>query len=140
MTTEATNTRMKPNLWLLTLLLLGLLMSSNTFAGDMYRVSAQVIRLGQVIAQPLMIVEEGQTTGATYTAPDKISYKFVVLVRAAGDDQVSISLQYTSGNVHLQPNLLVDIDKPAAVTIDKTRMTILVERASDQPLINASQE
>lgn len=110
------------------LLLMGLLASSNGFAAEIYRVSAQVYRLGELIANPVMLVEEGETSGGTVSIPGEAQYRFVVLVRPAADDQVSISLEWTSGKITLQPNLLVDINKETSVTIDKSRMVLLVER------------
>ena len=110
------------------LLLIGLMVSSNGFAAEVYRVSAQVYRLGELIASPVMLVEEGETSGGTVSVPGEAQYRFVVLIRPAAKDQVSLSLEWTSGKTTLQPNLLVDIDKETSVTIDKSRMVLLVER------------
>lgn len=105
-------------------------MSANVFAAEKYRVSAQIFRLGEVIGSPVMLVEEGETMAGTYSAPGEPQYRFVVLIRPVADDQVSISLEFTSGKITLQPNLLVDINKETSVTIDKTRMVLLVEKES----------
>jgi hypothetical protein len=121
-------TRSTMNVNLAILLLIGLMVSSNGFAAEVYRVSAQVYRLGELIASPVMLVEEGETSGGTVSVPGEAQYRFVVLVRPAAEDQVSVSLEWTSGNITLQPNLLVDIDKETSVTIDKSRMVLLVER------------
>jgi len=113
------------------LLLLGISVTGSTFAANQYRVSAQVFSLGELIAQPVMVIEEGKTASVSYSMPGEAQYKFVVLIRPAADDQVSISLQFSSGKINLQPNLLVEINKQTSVTIDKTRMTLLVQRESD---------
>jgi len=113
------------------LLLLGVSVTGSAFAANQYRVSAQVFSLGELIAQPVMVLEEGETASVSYSMPGEAQYKFVVLIRPAADDQVSISLQFSSGKINLQPNLLVEINKQTSVTIDKTRMTLLVQRESD---------
>ena len=123
-----TRTHLTLKVNLAVLLLMGLMVSSNGFAAEIYRVSAQVYRLGELIANPVMLVEEGETSGGTVSIPGEAQYRFVVLVRPAADDQVSISLEWTSGKITLQPNLLVDIDKETSVTIDKSRIVLLVER------------
>jgi heat shock protein HslJ len=120
------------------LLVLGVALNGNVFATEMYRVSAQIFRLGELIGSPVMLVEEGETTGGTYSAPGEAQYRFVVLIRPVADDQVSASLEFTSGKITIQPNLLVDINKETSVTIDETRMVLLVERESASMNANIS--
>jgi heat shock protein HslJ len=105
-----------------------LLICGDAFAAKTYRVSAQVFRLGELIAKPVMTVEEGETTAGTWSVPDSAQYRFVVLIRPVADDQVSISFEFTAGNIHIQPDLVVDVGKEASVTIDNIRLTLLVER------------
>ncbi len=126
---EMTRTHITSKALLAAILLLGLVASNTVFAAEKYRVSVQVYRLGELIASPVMLVEEGETSGGTVSIPGEAQYKFVVLVRPVADDQVSISLEWTSGKITLQPNLLVDIGKETSVTIDQSRMVLLVERA-----------
>ena len=118
-------------IYLQILLAFGLSVSASVSASDKYRVSLQVFSLGELLAQPVMVVEEGQTTSGSYSMPGEAQYKFVVLIRPASDDQVSVSLQFSSGKINLQPNLLVDLNKQTAVTIDKTRLNLLVQEEPD---------
>lgn len=120
------------------LLVLGVVLNGNVFAAEMYRVSAQIFRLGELIGNPVMLVEEGETTGGTYSAPGEAQYRFVVLIRLAADDQVSVSLEFTSGKITIQPNLLVDINKETSITIDSTHMVLLVEKESASMPANIS--
>jgi len=113
------------------LLLIGVMLCGDVFAAMTYRVSAQVFRLGEVIASPTMLVDEGETTGGSYSVTGSAQYRFVVLIRPVADDQVSVSLEFTSGKTSIQPNLLVDINKETAVTIDNTRLVLLVERHTE---------
>lgn len=110
------------------LLLLGLSLTANVFAAEKFRVFANVYSLGELIAQPVMIVEEGKTTSASYSVPGQAQYKFIVLIRPTADEEVSVSLQFTSGNITIQPNLLVVLNQQTAVTVEKVRMVLLVER------------
>ena len=109
------------------LTLLGLSFSGWVLAAERYVVSAQVFHLGEVIGQPVIEVEAGKILGGHYMVPGERQYKFVVLVRPAADNQVFISLQFSSGKLNIQPNLLVDIDKQTSTTIDKVRMVLRVQ-------------
>jgi hypothetical protein len=100
-------------------MLLGFSMTSNVFAADRYRVSTQVFHLGEMIAQPVIDVVEGKTTGGTYSVPGESRYTFVVLVRPIANDKVSVSMQFSSGKIDIQPNLVVDIGQETSATIDK---------------------
>ena len=121
----------------LPLLLLGLVLSTNAFGADKYRVYTHFISLGELIANPVLEVTEGETVGGTYSVVGRPQYKIVVLVRNAAENEVSVSLQFTSGNVNIQPNLLVELDKEfTARTEDNILMKLLVKRIP-QDLKNA---
>lgn len=112
------------------LLALGLLLvvvSTSGFAAERYRVSAQFYHLGELIGKPMMEVELGQTTAGTYSAEGEAHYSIVLLVRPVADDEVYVSMQFSSGKVDIQPNLLAKIGKPRSATIKKVRMNLLVE-------------
>jgi hypothetical protein len=121
---------------LVLVILIGFSMASSVFGAERYRVSTQVFHLGEMIAQPVIDVEPGKTTGGTYSVPGESQYTFVVLVRPMTDDTVSVSMQFSSGKIEIQPNLLVDIGKETSVTIDKVRLNLLVQSIveSDQPV------
>ena len=109
-------------------------MSSLVFAAERYRVSAQFFHLGELIGAPMMEVEEGETAAGEYSVEGKGHYKFVVLVRPVIDGQVSVSMQYSSGNLNIQPNLMVDIGQPRSATIKKVRLNLLVEKIEEEKL------
>jgi hypothetical protein len=114
------------------LLLPGLVLSTNTFAADKYHVYTHFISLGELIAKPMLEVTEGETVGGTYSVKGAAEYKIVVLLRAAADNEVSVSLQFSSGNINIQPNVLVEIDKEFSATIDdKIVMKLLVQKVPD---------
>lgn len=111
------------------LLLLGLVLSTNANAADKYRVYTHFISLGEVIAKPVLEVTEGETVGGTYSVVGDAQYKIVVLVREAAENEVSVSLQFSSGNISIQPNLLVELDKEISRTFkDKILMKLLVKK------------
>ena len=117
----------------LLVMVLGLLVTSSVFGADRYRVAAQFFHLGELIAQPVIDVEEGETIGGTYSVAGQGEFTFVVLVRPASDDEVFVSLQFTSGKIKIQPNLLVSVGKETSATIDKVRLTLLVMAVEEQP-------
>ena len=106
---------------------LALSIASNGFAADRYRVSAQFYHLGELIGKPMMEVEVGETASGEYSEEGMGHYKIVVLVRPVADDQVYVSMQFSSGKIDIQPNLMADIGKPRSATIKKIRMNLLVE-------------
>ena len=113
---------------------IALSMSSHVFAADRYRVSAQFFHLGELIGAPMMEVDEGETAAGEYSVEGGGHYKFVVLVRPVTDGQVSVSMQYSSGNLNIQPNLMVDIGQPTSATIKKVRLNLLVEKIEEEKL------
>jgi hypothetical protein len=110
---------------------LGLSVSGSVFGADLYRVSARVFHLGELIGRPVLDVEVGKTVSGSYSVPGEAQYKFVVLVKPAADGELFISMQFTSGKIDIQPNLLVKIDEEASATIDKVRLTLLVRELVD---------
>ena len=113
---------------------IALSMSSHVFAADRYRVSAQFFHLGELIGAPMMEVEEGETAAGEYSVEGSGQYKMVVFVRSATDSQVSVSMQFSSGNLNIQPNLMVDIGQPTSATIKKVRLNLLVEKIEEEKL------
>ena len=108
--------------------------TSNCFAADRYRVSAQFFHLGELIGKPMMEVEMGETTAGEYSAEGYGHYKIVVLLRPVVEDQVYVSMQFSSGKIDIQPNLIADIGKPRSATIKKIRMNLLVEEIVEEKI------
>jgi hypothetical protein len=121
---------------LVLILLTGLMLSvtGNAHAVERYRVSAQFYHLGELIGQPMMEVEEGETTAGTYSMKGQAQYKIVVLVRPVADGEVYVSLSFSSGKTSIQPNLMAEIGKPRSATIKKIRMNLLVEKVKADKL------
>jgi hypothetical protein len=109
-------------------------MTSHVLAADMYRVSAQFFHLGELIGAPMMEVEEGETSAGEYSVEGEGHYKIVVLVRPIADGRVYVSMQFSSGKLDIQPNLLVDIGQPRSATIKKVRLNLLVEEIEEEQL------
>ena len=109
------------------LFLAGIFFSSNILASDIYRVSAGFYHLGELIAAPQIDVRGDETTSATYSKPGENQYRFVVLVRPQASGEAYVSLQFSSGKVNIQPDLMVEFGKETSATIDKVRLTLLVQ-------------
>jgi len=106
---------------------LSMLAAGNGFAADKYRVSARFFHLGELIGNPVLEVSEGVTAAGSWSPRGWGHYNVAALVRPVADGQVYVSLQFSSGNVDIQPNLLVDIGSRSSFTIKKIRMELLVE-------------
>ena len=115
-----------------------MIVSTNGFAAERYRVSAQFYHLGELIGKPMMEVELGETTAGEYSAEGEAHYKIVVLVKPVADEQVYVSMQFTSGKIDIQPNLLADIGKPRSATIKKVRVNLLVEEIVEEKVNGSS--
>ena len=126
--------RALPGISLIRLLIVALtvLMTGSALATEKYRVSMQFFHLGELVGKPMMEVEMGETTAGEFSEEGKAQYKIVVLVRPVADGQVYVSIQFSSGKLDIQPNLMVDIGKPRSATIKKVRMNLLVEAVGEE--------
>ena len=112
---------------LVLVMVLGFSISGSVFGADRYRVSTQVFHLGELIAQPVIDVVVGETTGGRYSVTGEGEYTFVVLVRPAAAGKVSVSMQFSSGKINIHPNLLVDIGEETSATIKKILLKLMVQ-------------
>ena len=109
----------------------GFVLTSSVFAAEKYRVGLQVLHLGEMIANPMLDVVADQTTGGDFSVEGAHKYRVVVLLRPMNDEKVSVSLQFSSGKINIQPNLLVDIGEEATATIDKTILKLIVQKITN---------
>lgn len=107
-------------------------LTCNVFAVERYRVMAQFYHLGELVGKPMMEVNGGETVAGEFSEEDSAQYKIVVLVRPVADGQVYVSMQFSSGKLDIQPNLMADIGKPRSATIKKVRMNLLVEKIIEE--------
>ena len=113
---------------------LALSLTGNGFAADRYRVSAEFFHLGELIGKPMMEVTLGETVAGEYSSEGEGHYTIAVLLRPVADGQVYVSMQFSSGKIDIQPNLLADIGKARSATIKKVRMNLLVEEISEDKI------
>lgn len=131
----------KPKLILMLTMVMTLSVTCDVFAAERYLVKAQFYHLGELIGKPMMEVEEGETAAGEFSEVGEAQYKIVVLVRPVADGQVYVSMQFSSGKLDIQPNLMADIGKPRSATIKKVRMNLLVEEIVEgKPEISDSPE
>ncbi len=105
--------------------------SGSVFGADRYRVSTQVFHLGEMIAQPVIDVVAGKTTGGKYSVQGESEYTLVVLLRPVATEKVSVSMQFSSGKINIQPNLLVNIGEETSAAIDKTLLKLMVQEIAE---------
>ena len=126
------NKRLSLKFTLVLTLGLTLTLTANVFAVDKYRVSTQFFHLGELIGKPILELEEGETVAGSYTARGFGQYTIAIVLHPVGEHQLYVSMQFTSGNIDIQPNLLVDIGTPRSATIDKVRLNLLVEEIEEE--------
>ena len=108
--------------------------TGSAFAAPMYRVSTQFFHLGELIGQPMLELEVGETVAGSYSAEGFGQYTITVLMHPVAENELYVSLQFSSGNIEIQPNLMVDIGQPRSATVDKVRLNLLVEEISEEKL------
>ena len=118
-------------------MLVALSVTCDVFAAQRYLVKAQFYHLGELVGKPMLEVEVGETVSGEFSEPGKAQYKIVVLVRPVADGQVYVSMQFSSGKLEIQPNLMADIGIPRSATIKKVRMNLLVEKVGENKLLQA---
>ena len=92
-----------------------------------YRVTFEFTHLGQVIARPQLDLESGETGAGHYTVPDGARYRIAAKVEPAGNEEVAVSFQFTSGNVDIQPNIRMALNELFTGTEKKVAYKVLVE-------------
>lgn len=94
-------------------------------AAPKYTVSASLVHLGEVVASPVMVVEEGVTTRIHHGEPPH--FTMAVLIHPMDDEQVQVSLDYSSGNLSAQPNLVVPIGEPYQTSTEKLLLYLQID-------------
>lgn len=82
----------------------------------------------------MLELEEGETVAGSYSAQGFGQYTIAVLVHPIAENQLYVSLQFSSGKIEIQPNLMVDIGQPRSATVDKIRLNLLVEEIGEDNL------
>lgn len=113
---------------------LTLAIAGNALAAPVYRVSTQFFHLGELIGQPMLELEVGETVAGSYSTEGFGQYTIAVLMHPIAENQLYVSLQFSSGKIKIQPNLMVDIGQPRSATVDKIRLNLLVEEIGEETL------
>ena len=92
-----------------------------------YCVTFEFTYLGQVIARPQLDLESGEIGAGHYTVPDGARYRIAAKVEPAGNEEVAVSFQFTSGNVDIQPNIRMALNELFTGTEKKVAYKVLVE-------------
>ena len=97
-----------------------------------YRVTFEFTHLGEVIARPQLDLESGETGAGHYTVPDGARYRIAARVEPAGNGEVAVSFQFTSGNVDIQPNVRMALNELFSGTEKKIAYKVFVEPLNDE--------
>lgn len=109
------------------LLMLALVLCAGpAFAAQKYKVTASMVHLGQVVAAPVIIVEEGEAARIHQVGPP--NFTMSVVIYPIKGDQVQISLDYSSGSVSASPSLVVPIGEPYQTSTDKLVVNLQIDR------------
>lgn len=97
-----------------------------------YRVSSEILHLGQVLAAPVLLVPPDEAVAASHLVPGESQWRYVVKVSPATDDQVHVSLEFSSGNLQVQPNFLVELGSAFSASVDnKVLLRLQVDEVNE---------
>lgn len=102
-----------------------LLLAGPVLAAQKYKVTASMVHLGEVVAAPVIIVEEG--TAARIDQGESPNFTMGVVVYPLKGDQVQLSMDYTSGSVSATPSVVVPIGEPYQTSTDKLVVNLQVD-------------
>ncbi len=105
------------------------LLSTPALAAQKYRVTVSLVHLGEVVAAPVIIAEEGQTTRIYRDDPP--NFTMGVLIQTMDDGQLQVSMDYSSGNLSAQPNLVVPIGEPYQTSTKKVILNLQIDPIED---------
>lgn len=112
----------------------GLLTLAATFAVSasaetpIYRIESAFTHLGELVASPVIVVEEGETARVFRGSDAEAHYTVAVRVTPATDESVNVSLSYDSGVLSAQPNRLVPLGQPYRFTEGSVAIELRVDR------------
>lgn len=105
-----------------------------------YAISAKVSANGVVLGEPSMLVEPGTTS--TISVDGAGGYELELNVRPAIDDadQAIVGVELDAGNEQIDSTLVVELGKPATVSVDDVDLVLLVRPAdsSSRTSLNTS--
>lgn len=95
-----------------------------------YAISAKVTSNGVVLGEPSMLVEPGTTS--TVAVDGAGGYELELNVRPAVDDrdQAIVGVELEAGREEISSTLVVELGKPATVSVDDVDLVLLVRPAS----------
>ena len=105
-----------------------LLTSCFTYSAESFRVSTQVFHKNKLVAQPVMVVEEGVVAEVKYSMSGEASYEYSVIIKSNQKDKANISLKFVSGELTFSPDLKVDVGDETTAIINDFKLKLLVEK------------
>ena len=102
-----------------------LLASSNCFAADSFQVEASVYNANELLASPVMLVEEKQP--ATISIGEGFSYEVTVIPQHNNTAAVETSI--TLAGSYFTPSFIVEYGKKASFEIGENKVSILVTKS-----------
>ena len=90
-----------------------------------YAIQASVLHLGEVVASPAVVVVEGRT--ARIHSSEAPQYTMAFLVQKRVGDSVSLSFDFHSGNLSIQPNVEVPLNETYQINEDRLVVELFIK-------------
>jgi len=103
----------------------GLLVSTSCFAADSFQVETVVYKANDLLASPVMLVEEKQP--ATISIGEGFSYEVTVIPQHNNTAAVETSI--TLAGSYFTPSFIVEYGKKASFEIGENKVSILVTKS-----------
>ncbi|WP_462177286.1 hypothetical protein [Pseudoalteromonas gelatinilytica] len=102
-----------------------LLVSTSCFAADSFQVETSVYKANELLASPVMLVEENKT--ATISIGEGFSYEITVIPQQNNTAAVETSITLAGSN--FTPSFMVEYGKQASFEIGENKVSILVSKS-----------
>jgi hypothetical protein len=98
-------------------------------ATPQYFIAAKVTHLGEVVAEPSMQLEENATARVHLESPSHST--MAARIRPANPGEVFLSMDFSSGKLSMQEDLVVPLGQPYRLTTDSLAIDLQVDLVED---------
>ncbi|WP_428613549.1 hypothetical protein [Pseudoalteromonas sp.] len=102
-----------------------LLVSTSCFAADSFQVETSVYKANELLASPVMLVEEKKP--ATISIGEGVSYEITVIPQQNNTAAVETSITLADSN--FTPSFIVEYGKQSSFEIGENKVSILVSKS-----------
>ncbi len=108
-------------------LVMAIFVSAGSFAAQTYKVATTLVKNGELIASPVLVVEAGKEASVTMGS----AFKYNLKVVPNSDNTATLSTALQSGETKMNPVMTVIYDQEATMQFDGHRLSVVVSKAGN---------